>query len=127
MEVTPVTKYTKYGNNSTIKVHKQIPIVMKKLGFKFDRVSKTYTLERRLKHCRGGCFHLEIYDDGDWMIRITDTYGLTLHYQDILRDLVDSTLQEWKQALMISNDVASIMDSLSRAGIIEGYVKGQII
>ena len=123
-----VTTYTANGNNSAIKVRK-LPrkVLLNNLYFRFDKSEKAYIYEQDLKSAPGYMFCFCIYHDNEWFIRVYDQYGNTSHYQDVLRDLVDSSPTEYKQALRIRCEVEAIMSWLTVQRVITGHVPGAII
>ena len=122
-----VTIYTANGNNSAIKVRKVSRKVLLSNCFRFNKKDKTYVFEDRLAGTPGCKFYFCIYPDGEWIIRVYDQYGIAHRYKDVLRDLVDSTLDEYRQAILIDHEVELIMSWLSDQGIITGHVPGAII
>ena len=123
-----VTTYTARGNNSSIKV-RRLPkkVLLNSLYFRYDKGEKAYIYEQNLKSAPGHVFCFYIYSDGEWFIRVYDGYGNTSHYQDVLRDLVDSSPAEYRQALRIRREVEQIMTWLTVQRVITGHVPGAII
>ena len=96
--------------------------MLNSLYFRYDKGEKAYIYEQNLKSAPGHVFCFYIYSDGEWFIRVYDGYGNTSHYQDVLRDLVDSSPTEYRQAMRIRREVEQIMTWLTVQRVITGHV-----